>query len=254
MRKVVSIFIALFISLSALAQTADPMGLSDYVVFEVYSPTTGKYDEHAHTTHERRLTNHEVDRFVALGFIDKDGAVSPLSNTLKREPLPPVQPISATQKTSKLNKSKGSLKHVPQKKPTIKKKPLPNHKAIAKQTKTRHRDHPESRGTVEVRPKNFPKNPTRDEIVKMQQHIQHIERTVGKALDLSLSAYAVAELPQATQGRSGISVGFSSSGGQTGAAIGLSSNFGDTHEYTVKTSLSHAGHTDAMGAGFGWQW
>ena len=43
-------------------------------------------------------------------------------------------------------------------------------------------------------------------------------------------------------------------GGQTAEAIGFSSNFGDQHQYTVKISLSHAGHEDAVGAGFNWQW
>ena len=251
MRTILSIIITLFITSPVLAQTSDPMGLSDYVILEVYSPSTSKYDPDCHTVHERRLTNHEVDSYRALGFINKDGTISPLANALRKDPMHPVQSLATTKKGSK---SKGSLKHIPQENPAIKKKPLPGHKEIAKQTKTKHKNHPESKGTIEVRPTNFPKNPTRDDIVRMQQHIQHIERTVGKALDLSLSAYAVAELPQATEGRSGISVGFSSSEGKTGAAAGYSSNFGDKHEYTVKVSLSHAGHTDAMGAGFGWQW
>lgn len=79
----------------------------------------------------------------------------------------------------------------------------------------------------------------------MQNNIAHVERLVAKALDLSLSAYAVAELPQATEGHSGISVGLSSADGKIGEAVGYSSNFGDKHEYTIKISLSHAGHQAA---------
>ena len=244
----------MLISLSASAQTADPMGLSQYVVRENYSPSTGMTDSDSHAVQFRRLTNHEVGLFRQTGFINKDGSVSPDANALKRDPLPTTKPPAATQKGSKQNKGKGSLKHVPQDKPVIQKKPLPDHKDVATQTKTKHKDHPQSKGNIEVRPTNFPENPTRDEIVQMQQHIQHIERTVGKALDLSLSAYAVAELPQATQGRSGLSVGTASAGGETAEALGFSSNFGDDHQYTIKISLSHAGHQDAVGAGASWQW
>jgi len=186
----------MLISLSALAQISDPMGLSDYVVFEQYSPITGQHDSDSHTAHERRLTNHEVDSYRALGFINKDGSISPDANALRKDPIHPIQTLATTPKGRKLNKDKGSMKHIPQEKPAIKKKPLPDHNEVAKQTRTKHKDHPESKGTIEVRPTNFPKNPTRDDIVRMQQHIQHIERTVGKALDLSMSAYAVAELPR----------------------------------------------------------
>ena len=84
--------------------------------------------------------------------------------------------------------------------------------------------------------------------------IQHLERSVGKALDLSLSAYAVAELPQATEGRSGVSIGLAANGGKNAEAIGFSSNFGKKHEYTIKINLTHSGHEDAVGAGLGWQW
>jgi len=30
-------------------------------------------------------------------------------------------------------------------------------------------------------------------------------------------------------------------------------NFGSQYEYTVKVNLTHAGHTEAVGAGFGWE-
>lgn len=250
--KTILTTLSLLVTFWSPCSYADPMGLSDYVVYETYSTSTGKQDSGSHTAHERRLTNHEVDVYKAAGFINADGSISPKANTLRRDPI--ITAPALPNKSSKVDKTPGKMKHVPQKIPSIKKKPLPNHKDIAKQTKTKPIDHPESKGTIEVRPTNFPTNPTRDEIVKMQQHIQHIERTVGKALDLSLSAYAVAELPQATEGRSGVSIGFSGSDAGTGAAVGYSSNFGDKHEYTVKISLSHAGHTDAMGAGFGWQW
>lgn len=231
---------------------ADPMGLSEYVMYETYSTSTNKQDSDSHTWHERRLTNSEVEAFKAAGFINADGSISPNANALHREPIKSTAAVPI--KGNKSNKTPQIMKHVPQKIPSIKKKPLPSHNDIARQTKTKPVGHPESKGTIEVRPTHFPANPTRDDIVRMQQHIQHIERSVGKALDLSLSAYAVAELPLTTEGRSGISVGFSGSEGKTGIAVGYSSNFGDKHEYTVKISLSHAGHSDAMGAGIGWQW
>ncbi|MDX2464911.1 MAG: YadA C-terminal domain-containing protein [Porticoccus sp.] len=88
----------------------------------------------------------------------------------------------------------------------------------------------------------------------MQNNIAHIERQVAKALDLSLSAYAVAELPQATEERSSVNVGLASADGKTGAAVGYSNNFGANHEYTIKINMSHAGHQNAGGAGFGYQW
>ena len=245
---------------TAYAENSDPMGLSDYVVNEIQSD--GK-------RHDRRLTNHEVDMFRAVGEILPDGSVKQWSDTgtdgfgatnaVTRVPLPsPTPPANVAQPTHsaymKKHQDKKAIAHYSPGIHKISKKPKPSHHEIAKKTKTKHPEHKDSKGTIRVRPANFPDNPTHDEIVKMQQHIQHIERTVGKALDLSLTAYAVAELPQATEGRSGVSVGFSGSEGKVGAAVGYSSNFGDKHEYTVKISLSHAGHTDAVGAGFGWQW
>ena len=260
-RIIVSIFCILIFS-TAYAESTDPMGLSDYVVQELHSDGTW---------HDRRMTNHEVDLFRAVGEILPDGSVLQHANVdadptigdatqITRKPLP--NPVAASNKTPspkhsaymKEHKDKKAIAHYSPNIHKIKKKPKPSRHEIAKQTKTKHKDHPKSKGLVEVRPTNFPKNPTHDDIVRMQQHIQHIERTVGKALDLSLSAYAVAELPQATEGRSGISVGVSNAEGKPGAAVGYSSNFGEQHEYTIKISLSHAGHTDAVGAGFGWQW
>jgi hypothetical protein len=167
---------------------------------------------------------------------------------------PPANPNVKTPPLAATSKTPTGSKDSKKKHPQLKHKPKPSSRDIAKDTKTKHNEHPKSKGTIEVRPTNFPDNPTRDEIVQMQQHIQHIERTVGKALDLSLSAYAVAELPQATEGRSGLSVGAASAGGGTAEALGFSSNFGDSHEYTIKISLSHAGHQDAVGAGASWQW
>ena len=262
MKQLITLIFLTFFSTAVYSDTTDPMGLSDYVVQELHSD--GRW-------HDRRMTNHEVDMFRAVGEILPDGSVLQHANVdsdptiggasqITRKPLP--SPVAASNKTPspkhsaymKEHKDKKAIAHYSPNIHKIKKKPKPSRHEIAKQTKSKHKEHPQSKGTVEVRPVNFPENPTRDDIVRMQQHIQHIERTVGKALDLSLSAYAVAELPQATEGRSGISVGFSGADGGTGAAVGYSSNFGDKHEYTVKISLSHAGHTDAMGAGFGWQW
>ena len=205
--------------------------------------------------------------FRATGFILPDGSVKQFPDQgeisggvqVARKPLQQTLPSSANTPAShsaymKEHKDKKAIAHFSPDTHKIVKKPKPSSHEVARITKTKHSTHKASKGTIHVRPANFPANPTRNEIVKMQQHIQHVERTIGKALDLSLSAYAVAELPQATEGRSGISVGFSGSEGKTGTAVGYSSNFGDKHEYTIKISLSHAGHTDAMGAGFGWQW
>lgn len=247
------IFLASFSSL-AFSENNDPMGLSDYIIKELHSDNNW---------YNRRLTNHEVDLFRATGFILQDGSVKQIPDegqsrggvNIARQPIQQTTPSSANHSDfMKEHKDKKAIAHYSPTTHKIVHKPKPSHHEIAKHTKTKYPEHKESKGTIRVRPTNFPNNPTRDEIVKMQQHIQHIERTVGKALDLSLSAYAVAELPQATEGRSGISIGFSGSDGKSGAAVGYSSNFGDKHEYTVKISLSHAGHTDAMGAGFGWQW
>lgn len=120
--------------------------------------------------------------------------------------------------------------------------------------KTKPASRKRAKGTVTARPTTMPADPSREEIIHMQHDIQHIERTVGKALDLSLSAYAVAELPQATEGRSGVSLGLSSANGKVGEALGYSANFGDEHEYTIKISVSHAGEENAAGVGIGYQW
>jgi len=210
---------------------SDPMGLSEYTIVEADS-TGSNY-------HERRMTNHEVDLFRRSGAILPDGSFSADTNMLHYRPQAQGSGTTASSSTSPVK---------------LQKKPLPTSQQIAQQTGTKHASHPDSKGTISVRPTNFPDNPTRDDIVRMQQHIQHIERTVGKALDLSLSAYAVAELPQATEGRSGVSIGMAANDGKAAEAVGFSSNFGDKHEYTIKISLSHSGHEDAIGAGFGWQW
>ncbi len=250
MKTALLIVTGIVLSLSAYAQVADPMGLSDYLIHERNPQNRGQYQE-------RRLTNHEAWQLQQSGAIKSDGSLDEFSNMLRAVPKPRDAVKPQTVKTPPLaakkptpSDTKGSKK----KHPLLKRKPKPSSKEIAKQTKTKHKDHPKSKGTVEVRPTTFPENPTRDQIVQMQQHIQHIERTVGKALDLSLSAYAVAELPQATEGRSGLSVGAASAGGRTAEALGFSSNFGDEHQYTIKISLSHAGHQNAVGAGASWQW
>lgn len=242
------------------AQSSDPMGLSDYVILE-FGPDR-KY-------HERRMTNHEVDMFRAVGEILPDGSVkyhnkfddreSGIGNNVEYKPSQPKtspnsNPVPKHSKYMKAHKDKKAIAHFSPDIHKIQQKQKPSHHAIAKQTNTKHPKHKESKGTIRVRPASMPNNPSHEDIVRMQQHIQHIERTIAKALDLSLSAYAVAELPQATEGRSSVSVGFSNSDGKSGAAVGYSSNFGGKHEYTVKVSLSHAGHTDSVGAGFGWQW
>lgn len=275
MKKVLVMLIGIMFSFSAHADVNDPMGLSEYVVSETapkgpadhYTGSQHYYkDADGNYWHDRRLTNHEAERFQKLGFINADGSVDTTkSNTVHREPLQPVSPTPSTatapkqHKSSQVSKkqvtSKEGIKHAGYPKhPRIQKKALPTSHQIASKTKTKHAAHPQSKGTVHVRPTNMPKNPSRDDIVRMQQHIQHIERQVAKALDLSLSAYAVAELPQATEGRSSVSFGGASADGETAAAVGYSSNFGAKHEYTVKISLSHAGHEEAVGAGIGYQW
>ncbi len=93
-----------------------------------------------------------------------------------------------------------------------------------------------------------------DEVQQMQHDIAHNRRQADRALDLSLSALAVAELPQATDGRSGLGLGLSSAGGQIGEALGFSSNFGQQNEYTIKLSVSHSGSETAAGVGASYQW
>lgn len=278
MKKVLFVLISMLFSSQVCADVKDPMGLSEYVISEAapigspsqffgsqsfYKGADGSY------WHDRRLTNHEADIFQQLGFINADGSMNTAQpSEVRIDPLQPVSPqaVSAPtnttpkqHKSSQVNKKQVTAKNGPKhsgyaKHPKIKKKALPTSHQIASQTKTKHASHPQSKGTVHVRPTNMPKNPSRDDIVRMQQHIQHIERQVAKALDLSLSAYAVAELPQATQGRSSVSFGAAAADGESAQAVGYSSNFGAKHEYTVKISLSHAGHEEAVGAGIGYQW
>ena len=264
-------------SLQVWADVQDPMGLSEYVLQEAAPVSSQNYrgsqdfykDADGNYWHDRRLTNHEAERFQALGFINADGSVNTGgTNLLHKEALPSVSPQAVSTQTNTVAKQHKSsqtgkkqmrmnngLSHTGYPKhPKIRKKALPTSHQIASTTKTKHASHPQSKGTVHVRPTNMPKNPSRDDIVRMQQHIQHLERQVSKALDLSLSAYAVAELPQATQGRSSINFGAASADGESAQAVGYSSNFGSKHEYTVKISLSHAGHEEAVGAGIGYQW
>jgi hypothetical protein len=232
MNKYLLIPILLLFSLPALSQDAnDPMGLSNYIMHDFTSPNHSTWGW-------RRLTNYEVNQFQGSGAILPDGSIDVDSTSIKYDSQssgPKPQPTTHAS-------------------PQLAKKPLPTSKHIAKQTKTKHVGHPDSKGGIQVRPKQFPASPTKEDIIHMQQDIQHIERTVGKALDLSLSAYAVAELPQATEGRSGVSLGLASADGKTGEAIGFSSNFGDLHEYTIKISISHAGSQEAAGVGASYQW
>lgn len=237
MKKLLSIA-GVIITLLSTNSYADPMGLSNYMVREQTADGS--------TWVDRRLTNHEVAGLRAVGEILPDGSIKQHSDAgYGGGSQLTYTPSQANNKTTVKPQSKSRK---------IVKKPLPTKHEIATVTKTKPSGHAQSKGTIHVRPTNFPDNPTEKDIVRMQQHIQHIERTVGKALDLSLSAYAVAELPQATEGRSGVSFGFAANDGKTAEAVGYSSNFGDKHEYTVKISLSHSGHEDAVGGGFGWQW
>ena len=302
MRKVLLITMWILFLLSTNANAKDPMGLSNYVIWEpVHASVVNQHTGSQHfakdpttgsTYQERRLTNHEVDMFKKVGFIRPDGSIDPVRassvhhSTLQppapkapliptpkpqatpqaiKQAIPTPSPASVQTKQSKHQKTRYlSRKQVVARTGIqhsnhpnhrqIQRKPLPTSKQIASKTGTKHVNHPQSNGTVQARPANFPANPSRNDIVRMQKHIQHIERQVAKALDLSLSAYAVAELPQATGGHSGVSVGVSAADGDLGEAIGYSSNFGEKHEYTVKISLSHAGHQNAVGAGFGFQW
>lgn len=226
-----------FIPTLSSAGHPDPMGLSDYVITERNNVphqkgVTGIYHQ------DRRLTNHEVDLFKGTGLILADGSINPNGNMIH------YQPAQASSSQQPVDPNKISIKN----------KPLPTSKQIAKQTGTKHIGHPLSNGTVHVRPTKMPANPSRDDIVRMQHHIQHIERQVARALDLSLSAYAVAELPQATDGRSSVSFGVAANNGQVAEAVGYSSNFGAKHEYTIKVNLTHSGSENAVGAGVSYQW
>ena len=278
MKKVLVVVIGMMFSLQVWADVTDPMGLSEYVIREAAPIGTSSHytgsqsftmDADGNYWHDRRLTNHEADIFQRLGFINADGSMNTAKDSEVRiDPLQPVSsqvvstPTNATpkqHKSSQVNKKQMTRQNAPKhsgyaKHPKIKKKALPTSHQVASKTKTKHASHPQSKGTVHVRPTSMPNNPSRDDIVRMQQHIQHIERQVAKALDLSLSAYAVAELPQATEGRSSINFGAASADGESAEAVGYSSNFGSKHEYTVKISLSHAGHEEAIGAGIGYQW
>ena len=257
MKLIIAIVFSVLIISTVYAESSDPMGLSDYVILELHSDKKW---------YERWLTNHEVDLFRGVGEILPDGSVKQhldedgvVGTNITRQPLPDTtttEPVVRSKHSAymKKHKDKKAIAHFSPDTHKISKNPKPSHHEIAKETKTKHPEHKQSKGTIRVRPSQFPDNPSREDIVRMQRHIQHIERTVGKAMDLSVSAYAVAELPQATEGRSGISVGYAESEGNPGVAVGYSSNFGYKHEYTIKISLSHAGHTDAVGAGFGWQW
>ena len=246
MNRIAIISMLLFFSSHAFCQDSDPMGLSNYIINE---PSTDRQ-----TWTPRRLTNHEVSQFQQSGAIHADGSIDQDSTNVYTGNLPPPPVSSPPPPGTSVEPPIGSPPPVASGTPQIIHKPLPTSKHVAKQTGTKHIDHPESKGTIHVRPAQFPDNPSRNEIVHMQQDIQHIERTVGRALDLSLSAYAVAELPQATEGRSSINFGVSAADGRSAEAIGYSSNFGDNHEYTIKVSVSHASEENAAGAGIGYQW
>ncbi len=246
------LILLMFCSTLSFAATSDPMGLSDYVVNELHSD--GNW-------YDRRMTNHEVDMFKAVGLILPDGSIKQASGSnsvaatqITKSPQAPVVPVvSPTPFLPKVHQSKRAIKNFHPSTHKIVSKPKPSSRQIAKKTKTKHSKHQQSKGTVQVRPAQFPSNPSRDEIHTMQQHIQSLERKIGKALDLSLSAYAVAEIPQATHGRTSIGGGTAQSKEGGALAIGGSKNFGSNYEYTVKVNLTHAGQTEAVGAGFGWE-
>lgn len=221
-----TLFITLsFIFSNIVLADSDPWGLSEYVGIGVKIQNHHEVGPH----HETRLTNRQVEFYRSLGFIDKNGDVTP----------------------------KGAQ--------AVVRKPLPTPAQVARQTGTVASTHPNSKGTVTVRPTApHPKisanasqaeiNQMHKDVAMMQNNIAHVEKQVAKALDLSLSAYAVAELPQATGGRSSINVGLAASDGKIAEAIGYSKNWGANHEYTIKINLSHAGHQSAGGFGFGYQW
>ena len=104
---------------------------------------------------------------------------------------PPKPVVVGTPYLPKEHHSKAAIKNFHPQTHKIVSKPKPTPQQIAKRTKTKHVGHKGSKGTVHVRPTTFPSNPTRDEIHTMQQHIQSLERKIGKAMDLSLSAYVV---------------------------------------------------------------
>jgi len=198
------------------SEVKDPWGPSEYLTRHLPEKGEAGYAANQITWH--RLTNDEAAFVQKVGLIDKNGKVTHMGT--------------------------GQIKHEPIKSP----------------------DPVTSKGTVTVRPTShphpkLPANATKDDLKAIheetrhiKQDLAHIERKISKALDLSLSAYAVSELPQATEGRSGVSVSMAAANGKTAEAIGFSSNFGDKHEYTVKISVSHSGSQEAAGAGFSYQW
>lgn len=255
--KYLLIVLVMFCSLNTMGTSTDPMGLSDYIIKELHSDNKW---------YERRLTNHEVDLFKVTGVILPDGSINQYKDNPEswsqgganviRSPKPSAKPVPVVTTKPFLPKKhhkKNAVKDFHPKTHKVVARKKPTHKEVGRRTKTKHVGHSASKGTIQVRPTNFPDNPTRDEIHQMQKQIQSIERRVGKALDLSLSAYAVAEIPQATHGRSSIGAGTARSSEGGAIAAGYSKNFGSQYEYTVKINFTHAGQTDSVGAGLGWE-
>lgn len=229
MKKLFLLWVSSFFALS-LFGAGHPMDLSNYVEQGASPGGSFKYVE-------RRLTMHEVGILKRVGAIKSDGSVIKSAGNIIYRPLvisptltPQVNPQAVPGVTPQI-----SPQATPQSTPT----------QVTSNT---------SKGTVTARPTNMPVNPTKNEIIHMQQDIQHIERKVSRALELSLSAYAVAELPQATEGRSSLSLGMAGADGESGEALGYSSNFGHKHEYTINVSVSHSGLENSAGAGFSYQW
>jgi hypothetical protein len=223
MNKTILAFTLILLSFSSFGD--DPAGLTKYVFTQFKASPNAPFTE-------QRLTNHQVEYYRSIHAINVDGTVNPKPQAVKIEIRPIAPPV--------IQPNIGSPPPVTGQSPTPK-------------------------GTVTARPTaghpKLPANPTQDQVnlwhkdvLHMQQDISHIEKQVAQALDLSLSAYAVAELPQATEGRSGVSIGMASAGGKVGEAVGFSSNFGDEHEYTIKISVSHAGEENAAGFGASYQW
>ena len=274
MKKIVLIFGFLLSPVFAVADVADPLGLSEYMY--IHDPSVGcgpsmNCDAQAGT---HRLTNLEADRYRQLGFILPNGDVAPQVTGFAHMPLPlptaskhdgksvtnnhpDVASANANpdaQATPVRRADQGTSLTTGHGRARLSHRPLPTTTQIANQTGTLPTGHPDSQGTIQVRPTNMPDNPTHEQIMHMKHDIKHIENTVGKALNLSLSAYAVAELPQATNGRSSFSMGVAANDGKTAEAVGYSTNFGQKLEYTIKVSVSHSGSENAGGAGFSYQW
>lgn len=220
-----------------------PMDLSSYIERTV--APGGSYK-----VIERRLTMHEVGTLKSNGTIKANGKIISNASNIIYRPLV-ISPTMMSQKTPL-----ATPQAIPQKTPQkmLQKTPQKISQATPQSTPTVQVTNATTKGTVTARPTNMPVNPSKAEIIHMQQDIQHIERKVSRALELSLTAYAVAELPQATEGRSSLSLGMAAADGENGEALGYSSNFGHKHEYTINVSVSHSGLENSAGAGFSYQW